>query len=269
MPTVIHQLADAFLKRKKAAQRKTVFPEDSFMPKSSKQELANRLSVFEQGGTPELLKQAGKEMYENPIVNTAIGIAPGASDIQAMGEFGRSLYESRPWYETAAWGASALPGVPTFAPALMSAVKNGKAVEEAATAYRGLHTAPNREFGAPLHDLTGGGQMYPEDVYSANAARFYGHGGPDVAMDKQTVNIAQSFKGKPDADVTIYRAVPKDEKITAINPGDWVTINPQYAKQHGESNLPEGYKVISQKVKAKDIWTNADSIHEYGYDPQP
>jgi hypothetical protein len=132
------------------------------------------------------------------------------------------------------------------------------------TAYRGLHTAPNREFGAPLHDLAA---IYPDDVYSANAARFYGHGGDEVAMDRRTVQIAPSLRGKPDAEVTIYRAVPKDEKIKDINAGDWVTINKQYADLHGNSALQGNYKILERKVKAKDIYTNADSIHEYGYDP--
>ena len=113
MPTVIHQLADAFLKRKEAAQRKSVFPEDSFMPKSSKQDLANRLSVFEQGGTTELLKQAGKEMYENPVVNTAISLTPGAGDIQSGYEAYRSAREGN--YGEA--GLNAL-GVLPFVPAL-------------------------------------------------------------------------------------------------------------------------------------------------------
>jgi hypothetical protein len=132
------------------------------------------------------------------------------------------------------------------------------------TDYRGAHTAPNREFGAPLHDLAA---IYPDDVYSANAARFYGHGGDEVAMDRRTVQIAQSLRGKPDAEVTIYRAVPKDEKIKEINAGDWVTINKQYADLHGNSALRGNYKILERKVKAKDIYTNADSIHEYGYDP--
>ena len=91
MPTVIHQLADAFLRRKEAAQRKSVFPEDSFMPKSSKQDLANRLSVFEQGGTTELLKQAGKEMYENPIVNATLSALPVSGELMAAEDIGSEL----------------------------------------------------------------------------------------------------------------------------------------------------------------------------------
>jgi hypothetical protein len=76
------------------------------------------------------------------------------------------------------------------------------------------------------------------------------------------------MKGNPDATVTIYRAVPKDAPATAINRGDWVTINKNYAKQHGESTLEGDYKIIEQKVRARDIFTNGDSIHEWGYDPE-
>lgn len=138
MPTVIHELADAFLRRKQAlaerSQAKTKLAgSDYFMPKSAKQDLANRLSVFEQGGLPELLKQGASEMYHNPIVNTAIGAAPGASDLQAGYEFVKSLQEGRPWYETAAWGASALPGVPTFAG--MVAKNDAKALTDIANKW--------------------------------------------------------------------------------------------------------------------------------------
>ena len=187
------------------------------------------------------------------------------------------------------------------------------------TGYRGSHTAPGPDFGAPLHDLTGGGQMYPSDVYSSQATHLYGGGMP---YDAKAFGIAQSYKDKPNATVTIYRAVPKEptnaeklaeveknmaafmrrgtlpsdahtskgsdwynwahgererlrnlpeEKVTdinAINPGDWVTLTRDYAKDHGEHALNGKYKIISKKVKAKDVWTNADSIHEFGYYPQ-
>lgn len=131
--------------------------------------------------------------------------------------------------------------------------------------YRSSHTAPGPDFGAPLYDLTGGGQMYPADVYSAKAVQYYGTGYPKA--DKEAFALAQRVRGSPDAEITMYRAVPKDEKITAINAGDWVTLSKDYAKTHGESTLGGDYKILSQKVKAKDLWTNADSIHEFGYQP--
>ncbi len=60
----------------------------------------------------------------------------------------------------------------------------------------------------------------------------------------------------------------KSEKIKiGINPHDWVTINKQYAINHGKSALNNNYKILSKTVKAKDIYTNGDSIHEWGYDP--
>lgn len=185
-------------------------------------------------------------------------------------------------------------------------------------AYRGEHSAPGPDFGAPLHDLTGGGQMYPSDVYAASASRIYGGGMP---YDRKAFDIAQSYRDKPNATVTIYRAVPKEmsnsEKLAdiekkmaaymkrgtlpkdsftdngskwydwaydernklrdlpdepvaqlGINPGDWVTLTKEYAKDHGESALKGQYKILSKKVKAKDLWTNADSIHEFGYHPE-
>lgn len=137
---------------------------------------------------------------------------------------------------------------------------------EKASEYRGSHTAPSPDFGAPLHDLTGGGQMYPADVYSSKAAQYYGTGYPKA--DKEAFDLAKKVRGNPDAEVTMYRAVPKDENIKTINAGDWVTLSKDYAKTHGESALQGDYKIISQKVKAKDLWTNADSIHEFGYHPQ-
>jgi hypothetical protein len=132
--------------------------------------------------------------------------------------------------------------------------------------YRGQHTAPGPDFGAPLHDLTGGGQMYPSDVYSASASRIYGTGYPKA--DREAFDLAKRVRGNPNAEVTMYRAVPKDEKITSINTGDWVTLSKEYAKTHGESVLGENYKILSKKVKAKELYTNADSIHEFGYHPE-
>lgn len=134
------------------------------------------------------------------------------------------------------------------------------------TSYRGSHTAPGPDFGAPLHDLTGGGQMYPADVYSEKAAQYYGSG--NKRADIEAFNLAKRVRGNPDAEVTMYRAVPKNADISNINAGDWVTLSQDYAKNHGEAVLGNDYKILSQKVKAKDLWTNADSIQEFGYQPQ-
>jgi hypothetical protein len=155
------------------------------------------------------------------------------------------------------------------APALIGATRGIGKAEDALTAaskvddvlYRGAHTPPGPDFGAPLYDLT---KMYQADVYSPKAVQYYGTGLPTA--DREAFALAQKVRGNPDATVTIYRAVPKDPNIKSINEGDWVTLSKEYAKNHGESVLDD-YKIIAQKVKAKELWTNADSIHEFGYWP--
>lgn len=132
--------------------------------------------------------------------------------------------------------------------------------------YRGAHTAPSPNYGAPGHDLT---EMYPDDIYGPNGARYYGHGGfplGEKGIDQETINILNTVRGKPDKIVTIYRAVPKD--IKEINPGDWVTVNKKYAKFHGKNWLDNNFTVLSKKVPAREIYTDGNSIHEFGWNPQ-
>lgn len=131
--------------------------------------------------------------------------------------------------------------------------------------YRMDHQSPGREGNAPLSDLTGDGNIYPDDVYSDKAVQYYGTG--DDVMDRQSFNKAKLYRGKPNAMVDIYRAVPKGV-ADKINTGDWVTINKNYAKEHGESYFDGKYDILTKKVKAGDIFTNGDSIHEWGYEPE-
>ena len=183
--------------------------------------------------------------------------------------------------------------------------------------YRGTHKAPDKENGAPLHKLD---QIYPADIYSNDAARYYGSYNTGVS-DNESISIMQSVREKPNAPVKIYRTVPKiktpqekiydlekqkayimkygkipsnvntplnssqyytqisndveklkllppqEEEKIKINPGDWVTINKKYAILHGESSLNGEYRVLSKTVPAKHLYTDANSIHEFGYDP--
>ena len=55
--------------------------------------------------------------------------------------------------------------------------------------------------------------------------------------------------------------------IKKINAGDWVTINKKYAEEHGKAHLNNKYKIISKKVPARHLYTDANSVHEFGYDP--
>jgi hypothetical protein len=132
--------------------------------------------------------------------------------------------------------------------------------------YRGSHTAPYRTEDAttaPAHEMN---RTYPDDIYSPEGYRYYGHGGDDTKMDKDTISILQAAKGNPDYPITIYRAVPKEFANEDIYAGDWVTPNIDYAKSHGR-RFDNGFHIIEKQVPAKHIWTEGNSIHEFGYDP--
>lgn len=124
--------------------------------------------------------------------------------------------------------------------------------------YRGTHTAPNaKRYGATLDDLT---QILPDDVYSQEGKRLYGIG--DRLIDSEWRIAALKARGKPEAEIEIYRAVPKGVKD--INDGDWVSTSKAYAKSHGEGTLNGEYDIITKKVKAKTLSTEGYP-YEYGY----
>ena len=58
------------------------------------------------------------------------------------------------------------------------------------------------------------------------------------------------------------------QKGIKIERGNWVTPSRGYAKEHGMANLKNQYKIISKTVKAKDLYTDGNSLSEWGYDPQ-
>ena len=58
-----------------------------------------------------------------------------------------------------------------------------------------------------------------------------------------------------------------EEQPSVINSGDWVTINRAYAKEHGESALRGNFCIVKKTVKAHEIFTDGNSIHEWGYWP--
>lgn len=142
--------------------------------------------------------------------------------------------------------------------------------------YRGQHTSPDHESGTPASDLANEENgVFPADVYGPDGARLYGHGGDAEGrrMDAETIRILRTIRGKPDAQIEVFRGVPRG--VTQINPNDWVTVNRQYAELHSLGNLgdtdgdgnPDEGVVISRKVRAGDLYTDGNSIHEFGWDP--
>ena len=126
------------------------------------------------------------------------------------------------------------------------------AVGSMAPKYGLMHRPMTVEGGAArLHEAS---KVFGEDVYGNNALQYFGSG---LTGEKTSLNILKNMRGNPDAEITIYRGVPKGVK--GINEGDWVTLDPKMAAEYGN--------VISKKVKAKDITTWPDSLVEFGYYP--
>ena len=112
--------------------------------------------------------------------------------------------------------------------------------------------------GVRAFDLTekvDGEQMIPKDMYE----QWYGSRGTQA--DKESIAVLKKIKGNPEADVTIYRASPKE----SFNNGDWVSLSKSYAQEHAEGN---NTKVYSKVVKAKDLKWAMDDVNEFGYYPE-
>jgi hypothetical protein len=128
--------------------------------------------------------------------------------------------------------------------------------------YRGVHRAPRGEFGEGSLDAMN--KTYPADIYSPDAPRLYGDR-HSASMDRKAHKVIMSVRGKPNAEVTVYRAVPAGVQ-EEIKPGDWVTPVREYAEGHG-NRFEEGSRIISRKVKASELFTEGNSIFEYGWQP--
>lgn len=147
-------------------------------------------------------------------------------------------------------------GAKKMADRLNQLSKRGYNTPRMQTDYKMDHTAPNAD-DSPLHDLT---TVYGDDIYSDKAHYYFGDG--NRSMDKKSASILQRLKGKPKAKVTVYRAVPKG--VTEINSGDWVSINRDYAVEHGERHLDGEYDIISKELTADQVFTDGNSMHEQG-----
>lgn len=58
-------------------------PKDQRMPESSKLDMQKRQATLLREGGPGLFKEAAKEIYNNPAINTAISLSPIVGDAQA------------------------------------------------------------------------------------------------------------------------------------------------------------------------------------------
>ena len=127
--------------------------------------------------------------------------------------------------------------------------------------YEGAHDAPDSHSDVSVN-IPNLEQNMPNIFDKDKARQYYGTGNDKV--DAESFRVLHSLTGDPDQMVTIYRGVP--EGATTINNGDWVTLSRAYAEQHIESNLNGGGHVISDTARVGDLWSDGDSVNEFGLD---
>lgn len=137
------------------------------------------------------------------------------------------------------------------------------------TDYRMMHRAPNSRDDVSLLNLRESG-LVPADYWTK--PEWYQHAKSEWASWR-TVTAAMrkmdaaALKGKDPGAVTItmYRAVPKTVTENSFRNGDWVTPSRADAVNEGQM-IPEGYRIISRAVPAKNLYWDGNSINEWGYD---
>lgn len=175
--------------------------------------------------------------------------AAGRYQVQAHGEADVRLVETERVF------LGTVPGHPG-----VNRYRIGVSAEEHPDAeWRDGHEAPTNDgHYSPAHDLE---EMMP-DIYDQPDIYRYGR---DAAHDESLAVIAD-LKGRPDAPVTVYRAVPEAYADQPLRPGDWVSLSPSYAVQHGDS-MDEEWAVVVVDVPAKHLF-NEGYPTEFGYDPR-
>lgn len=125
----------------------------------------------------------------------------------------------------------------------------------------GAHEAPSPGDGDPIWDASR--RIYPEDFYSWRMSEYGSHS----EFDHDGFAVFQRIDGRPNMSVTVYRSV-EEEGAKQIRAGDWVTPSRRYAVEHADSNISGKARILSMTVRARDLYTDGNSVLEWGYHPQ-
>jgi hypothetical protein len=198
------------------------------------------------------------------IAALASSPVPIAGDVMGLLADANMYYEN-PEELTLGNIALSAAGLLPFVPARSAVRVADEAID---TAYQMAHRPSS---GARLDDLTigpDGEGFFPSDLYSPKGKQYYGTGNPDY--DDESYEAIMRAYGDPDAEITIYRGVPKD--VDDINSGDWVTLSKKYAEDHASYGYgprgDEAGKVLYKKVKVKDVFSDGNDLNEFGYFPE-
>jgi hypothetical protein len=199
--------------------------------------------------TANMLAGSGRTVADfTPIVGDALAVGD-ARDAFKQGRYGEGALLG---------GLAALGMVPLVGDL---AKKGGDELLD--KSYRMAHRPPRPESGSVLNNLT---DIYGDDIYGPNALRYFGMGSDYRKADTESINAIRKARNNPNAEVTVFRAVPKNVGDDILE-GDWVSLSEEYAKKHGESALYGDYKIIKKKAKASELSTSGDALSEWGYWP--
>lgn len=110
-------------------------------------------------------------------------------------------------------------------------------------------------------------QVFP-DIYGNDAANIHGRG---TVADEESVRAIQNAMGDPEAEVTIYKAVSPG--VDEIRTGDPVTLSIRQADESASNPLLKSMgkpgKVISKKVKVRELYSAGDDLNELTFSPIP
>lgn len=88
----------------------------------------------------------------------------------------------------------------------------------------------------------------------------------EVWNNNPTFTYDEMMKGTIEKLYEMFNELQKQkQKSIKINNGDWVTIVRNYAAEHGAANLNNNYKIITKTVSARDLYSEGNSIMEWGY----
>ena len=136
--------------------------------------------------------------------------------------------------------------------------------------YHMTHRPADPGEGAQFHNAD---EVMP-DVTGPKGPQYYDHHAVEPgrripfsqSVSHESFQQMRAGKGNPDAEVKIYRAVPKAEY--GINAGDWVSTSRAYAQRHGmQEDAKDDWPVLEGRAKAREIWGHGDDPNEWGYHP--
>ncbi|MCQ2299977.1 MAG: hypothetical protein MJZ81_07640 [Bacteroidales bacterium] len=185
-------------------------------------------------------------------------LAQAQSELDKLGESGTERFSLATPEEDAEYEKAFKAGDTETVQRLLRTAAE-RAGYSADTSYRISHHAPmNDGYNASLDNV--------KDMFGTDDERELMSMGYGRQTAREAVRSIVSAKGNPDAMIDVWRAVPKSVKDVNLRRGDWVALSEDYARQHGESWMDGKYKLIHDKVRAGDLFTDGNMLEEAGFD---